>query len=128
MTSFTTSANPEISEMPIKNDLPVGSGSTKKVGLGSASRTSQPSPKAQAKPAQQPSEGKRELSEAQLKFITDLCKQVGADGSLVKDLTGDEAEHLSSEQAKTLIEDLLAVKRGQASLVADENGMTIVRG
>jgi hypothetical protein len=122
-----SAAEPEKSEMPIKSDPVIASGSTKKAGLGSASQTSKPAPKPQAKPAQQPSDGKRELSEAQLKFITDLCKQVGADGSLVKDLTGDDAEHLSSEQAKKLIEDLLAVKRGQASLVADEDGMTIVR-
>jgi hypothetical protein len=116
---------PQISEKPIKSDPQDGSGSTKKVGLGSASRKNPTREPASAKPSGESRQ--HGLSDAQLKFITDLCKQLDADEGLVKSLTGFDPENLDSVQAKGVIEDLLAVKRGQASLIVDADQTRIVR-
>ena len=62
-------------------------------------------------------------SDAQRKYAKALLSQVGSDDTLIADLTGGAGvEQLSAAQAKQVINDLLAIKKGEATLQYDSDG------
>lgn len=66
-------------------------------------------------------------SEAQRKFIHVLKKQTQSDDSIIADLTGGTPlDKLSGQQARQVIEDLLAIKNGTATLSYDADGKATV--
>ena len=68
-----------------------------------------------------------QASEAQMKYINSLLTSIGGTESTVKDLTGGTAiADLQIVQAKQVINDLLAIKKNEATLAFDENGMAFI--
>jgi len=66
-------------------------------------------------------------TEAQRKFIHVLKKQTQSDDNIIADLTGGTSlEKLSGQQARQVIEDLLAIKNGTAVLSYDADGKATV--
>jgi hypothetical protein len=66
-------------------------------------------------------------TEAQRKYAKALLSQVGNDDTLIADLTGGAGiEQLSAAQAKQVIQDLLAIKKGEATLSYDGDGKATV--
>lgn len=66
-------------------------------------------------------------SEAQRKFIHVLKKQTQSDDNIISDLTGGTPlDKLSGQQARQVIEDLLAIKNGTAVLTYDADGKATV--
>jgi len=66
-------------------------------------------------------------SEAQRKFIHVLKKQTQSDDNIIADLTGGTPlDKLSGQQARQVIEDLLAIKNGTATLTYDADGKATV--
>jgi hypothetical protein len=63
------------------------------------------------------------VTENQIKFMHTVTEQINADDSLLKDLAnGSSLTELSSADASAIIDKLLAVKRGKATMVFDEHG------
>jgi hypothetical protein len=63
------------------------------------------------------------ITENQIKFMHTVSEQINADDSLLKDLAnGMSLKDLSSADASAIIDKLLAVKRGNATMVFDEHG------
>jgi hypothetical protein len=63
------------------------------------------------------------ITENQIKFMNTVVEQISADDSLLKDLAnGNPLKELSSADASAIIDKLLAVKRGTATMVFDEHG------
>jgi hypothetical protein len=100
-------------------------------------RQEQPKPQQQAKSQQHPSnvvtmptkatKQGGDASEAQRKFIHVLKKQTQSDDNIIADLTGGTSlEKLSGQQARKVIEDLLAIKNGTAVLTYDADGKATV--
>ena len=81
-------------------------------------------PITKAQPAQQKT---TQASEAQIKYINSLLTGIGGTETTVKDLTGGTAiADLQIVQAKQVINDLLAIKKNEATLAFDENGMAFI--
>ena len=77
----------------------------------------------EAKTAKQPTKA----SEPQIKYINSLLKGVGGTETLVKDLTGGTAiGDLQIAQAKQVINDLLAIKKNEATMEFDEEGVAFI--
>ena len=67
-------------------------------------------------------------SDAQRKYAKALLSQVAGDDTLIQDLSGGAGmEQLSASQAKQVINDLLAIKKGEATLEYDGDGKGTVR-
>jgi len=67
--------------------------------------------------------GTGKVTENQIKFMHTVKKQIDADDSLLTDLArGKSLKDLSSAEASDIIDKLLAVKRGTATMVFDEDG------
>ena len=66
------------------------------------------------------------VSEPQLKLMKDLITQIDADADLLKDLCGKDPHTLTMDEAKSVINDLLMLKRGSGTLVWDDNGRAYV--
>jgi len=64
-------------------------------------------------------------SEAQTKFISDLVKKLEFEPTIVKELTGTELNNLTHEQAQTVLNGLLAVKKGTGTLLFSDGKATI---
>jgi hypothetical protein len=63
------------------------------------------------------------ITENQIKFMHTVVEQIDADDALLKDLAnGNSLKDLSSADASAIIDKLLAVKRGTATMVFDEHG------
>lgn len=63
------------------------------------------------------------ISENQLKFLRDTMKKVDVDEALVVSLTGGKAiASLSNPEASKVIEQLLSIKRGDASISFNDDG------
>ncbi len=78
-------------------------------------------PLTKTQPAQRNATGV--ASVAQIKYVKALKQQVEADDKLIADLTnGTAIDKLDVQQAKQLINDLLALKNDKATLVFDEQG------
>lgn len=78
-------------------------------------------------PTKAAKQGSGSPSEAQRKFIHVLLKQTQNDDQLIADLTGGASlDKLSGQQARQVIEDLLAIKNGTASLTYDADGKATV--
>lgn len=78
-------------------------------------------------PTKAAKQGSGSPSEAQRKFIHVLLKQTQNDDQLIADLTGGVSlDKLSGQQARQVIEDLLAIKNGTASLTYDADGKATV--
>ena len=74
-----------------------------------------------------PNGGGGVASEAQRKFVHVLLKQTQNDNQLIADLTGGTSlDKLSGQQARQVIEDLLAIKNGTAVLTYDADGKATV--
>ncbi len=56
----------------------------------------------------------------------ELIDQIDGDADLLKDLCGKDPQTLTIDEAKSVINDLLMVKRGSGSLVWDDNGRAYV--
>ena len=68
-------------------------------------------------------------SEAQRKYVHVLLKQTQNDNQLIADLTGGTSlDKLSGQEARQVIEDLLAIKNGTAVLPYDADGKAPVTG
>lgn len=68
-------------------------------------------------------------SEAQRKYVHVLLKQTQNDNQLIADLTGGTSlDKLSGQEARQVIEDLLAIKNGTAVLTYDADGKATVTG
>ena len=81
-------------------------------------------PITKAQPAQKKT---AQASEAQIKYINSLLTGIGGTETTVKDLTGGTAiADLQIVQAKQVINDLLAIKKNEATLAFDENGMAFI--
>lgn len=81
-------------------------------------------PITKAQPAQKKT---AQASEAQIKYINSLLTGIGGTETTVKDLTGGTAiAELQIGQAKQVINDLLAIKKNEATLAFDENGMAFI--
>ena len=81
-------------------------------------------PISKAQPAQKKT---AHASEAQIKYINSLLTSIGGTETTVKDLTGGTAiADLQIVQAKQVINDLLAIKKNEATLAFDENGMAFI--
>ena len=81
-------------------------------------------PITKAQPAQKKT---AQASEAQIKYINSLLTGIGGTEITVKDLTGGTAiADLQIVQAKQVINDLLAIKKNEATLAFDENGMAFI--
>ena len=66
-------------------------------------------------------------SDAQRKYAKALLTQLGNDDTLIADLTGGAGlEQLSASQAKQVIQDMLAIKKGEATLAYDNDGKATV--
>lgn len=66
-------------------------------------------------------------SEAQRNYAKALVKQTATSDQIIADLTGGASlDTLSAAQAKQVINDLLAIKKGEASLVYDDDGKATV--
>lgn len=65
-------------------------------------------------------------SEAQQRYIAVLRKQTKADDAMIVSLAGAPLDKLDGQQARKLIEDLLAIKNGTGTLVYDDNGKATV--
>ena len=83
-------------------------------------------PLTKTQPAQRNTTGV--ASVAQIKYVKALKEQVQADDKLLTDLTnGTALDKLNVQQAKQLINDLLALKNDKALLVYDEQGKAKVQ-
>jgi hypothetical protein len=81
-------------------------------------------PISKAQPAQKKT---AQASEAQIKYINSLLTSLGGTETVVKDLTGGTAiADLQIVQAKQVINDLLAIKKNEATLAFDEHGMAFI--
>ena len=81
-------------------------------------------PISKAQPAQKKT---AQASDAQIKYINSLLTGIGGTETVVKDLTGGTGlADLQIVQAKQVINDLLAIKKNEATLAFDENGMAFV--
>ena len=81
-------------------------------------------PITKAQPAQKKT---AQASEAQIKYINSLLTGIGGTETTVKDLTGGTAiADLQIVQAKQVINDLLAIKKNEATLAFDEHGMAFI--
>jgi len=68
-----------------------------------------------------------QASEPQIKYINSLLTSIGGTETVVKDLTGGTAiADLQIVQAKQVINDLLAIKKNEATLAFDDNGMAFI--
>jgi len=82
-----------------------------RAAVGSAAR--QPAKKA----------GNGVVTDNQINFMHTVAKQIEADDNLLSDLAQDKPlKDLTAAEASTIIEKLLAVKRGNATLTFDDNG------
>lgn len=78
-------------------------------------------------PTKAAKQGGGQASEAQRKFVHVLLKQTQNDNQLIADLTGGTPlDKLSGQQARQVIEDLLAIKNGTAVLTYDADGKATV--
>jgi hypothetical protein len=78
-------------------------------------------------PTKAAKQGNGVASEAQRKFIHVLKKQTQSDDNIIADLTGGTSlDKLSGQQARQVIEDLLAIKNGTAVLSYDADGKATV--
>lgn len=69
------------------------------------------------------SKGEPAISDNQLKFLRELAVKVGADDATVVALSGGvKIEALSNPQASKIIEQLLSIKRGDATLTFNTDG------
>ena len=69
------------------------------------------------------SKGEPSISDNQLKFLRELAVKVGADDATVTALSGGvKIEALSNPQASKIIEQLLSIKRGDATLTFNTDG------
>lgn len=69
------------------------------------------------------SKGEPSISDNQLKFLRELAVKVGADDETVVALSGGvKIEALSNPQASKIIEQLLSIKRGDATLTFNTDG------
>jgi hypothetical protein len=69
------------------------------------------------------SKGEPSISDNQLKFLRELAIKVGADDETVVALSGGvKIEALSNPQASKIIEQLLSIKRGDATLTFNTDG------
>ena len=69
------------------------------------------------------SKGEPAISDNQLKFLRELAIKVGADDATVTALSGGvKIEALSNPQASKIIEQLLSIKRGDATLTFNTDG------
>jgi hypothetical protein len=92
----------------------------------------QTEPKTMAKPRatvgsnSRPQSGGGVASDAQLKLIRDLIKQVDGDDELLTAFCGGKPEQLDIGGAKSVINQLLMLKRGEGVLLFDSNGRATV--
>lgn len=100
-------------------------------------RPQQPAPQSAAQPVTRTanvvpltakaSDGGGTASAAQRKYIHVLLKQTHSDDQLISDLTGGAPlDKLSGKQARQIIDDLLAIKSGNAVLAYDADGKATV--
>jgi hypothetical protein len=59
-------------------------------------------------------------------LMNDLITQIDADADLLKDLAGKDPHTLTMDEAKSVINDLLMLKRGSGTLVWDDSGRAYV--
>lgn len=82
------------------------------------------------KPIQQKQQAARitvKASDAQVNYVKSLRKQLQADDKLVSELAGGvEITELNAQQARQLINDMLAIKNDKAILVYDEAGKATI--
>lgn len=69
-------------------------------------------------------------SEAQVKYVQQLVKQIESDDAIIADLTGGTPlAQLSTAQARTLINNLQDIKKGNAQISYDEDGKaSVIKG
>ena len=80
-------------------------------------------PGSAARPTITKQAGTGHVTENQIKFMHTVQKQIDADDSLLSDLAkGRSLKDLSSAEASDIIDKLLAVKRGTATMVFDAEG------
>lgn len=72
------------------------------------------------------SDPNKSASEAQTKFISDLMKKLEFDPTLITELTGATLDKLTHEQAQTVLNGLLAIKKGTGQLYF-ENGKASIK-
>jgi hypothetical protein len=91
-----------------------------------ATQTAKPkreAPGSAARPTITKQAGTGHVTENQIKFMHTVQKQIDADDSLLSDLAkGRSLKDLSSAEASDIIDKLLAVKRGTATMVFDAEG------
>ena len=91
-----------------------------------ATQTAKPkreAPGSAARPTITKQAGTGHVTENQIKFMHTVKKQIDADDSLLTDLAmGKSLKDLSSAEASDIIDKLLAVKRGTATMVFDDDG------
>jgi len=91
-----------------------------------ATQTAKPkreAPGSAARPTITKQAGTGQVTENQIKFMHTVKKQIDADDSLLSDLAkGKSLKDLSSAEASDIIDKLLSVKRGTATMVFDEDG------
>jgi hypothetical protein len=102
---------------PVQKSTPKTDDKPKRAELGSMARkkTDDDAPKTV-----------RPVSSEQLRLMGELIDQIDGDADLLKDLCGKDPQTLTIDEAKSVINDLLMVKRGSGSLVWDDNGRAYV--